>query len=160
MTLKSGFALLKETFSAWVDDYAPSMGAALAYYTMFSIAPVLLIVIAVAGFIFEQDAVRGEVVLQLRGLMGEDGAHVIEGLLASVGKPATSALATVFGFAALIFGGELQDALDRIWRAPARNKQWNLGAPQSAAAVLRHDIRHSFPINGFLSSLRRPFCAR
>ena len=115
--------LIKSTFKAWIDDYAPSMGAALAYYTVFSIAPLLLIVIAVAGLVFGADAVRGEIVGQLASMMGKAGASAIEGLLRSVSKPSESILATVVGLLLLLVGattvfGELQDALDRIWRVP------------------------------------------
>ena len=103
------------------------MGAALSYYTVFSLAPLLLIVISIAGLVFGQDAARGEIFGQLRGMMGDDAAKAVEGLLASVNKPAQGITATVIGVAVLLVGatsvfGELQDALDRIWRAPARNK--------------------------------------
>lgn len=117
------WALLKKTFKAWSDDYAPSMGAALAYYTMFSIAPLLLIVIAIAGGIFGEEAARGQILGELRGLLGTDGARAVEGLLQSVGTPAKSAAAAVFSTLMLLVGAttvfaELQDAFDRIWRAP------------------------------------------
>ena len=116
-----------------IDDYAPSMGAALAYYTVFSIAPLLLIVISIAGLVFGEDAARGEIVSQLQGLMGADAAKAVEGLLESVNKPGKGIFATLFGIVLLLIGattvfGELQDALDRIWRAPAREGSglWNL----------------------------------
>ncbi len=117
--------LLRETVSAWVDDRAPSMGAALAYYTMFSIAPLLLIVISVAGLVFGADAARGEITAQLRGLIGEAGARVVEGLVESADRPAQGLLSTLAGAALLVLGAttvfaELQDALDRIWRSPQR----------------------------------------
>ncbi len=123
--------LLKRAGQAWLDDYAPSMGAALAYYTVFSLAPLLLIVIAIAGLVFGADAARGEIFGQLRGLMGDDAAKGIEALLASVSKPSEGITATVVGVAVLMIGattvfGELQDALDRIWRAPARVKSGGL----------------------------------
>jgi membrane protein len=109
---------------AWVDDYAASMGAALSYYTLFSLAPLLIIVIAVAGMVFGQDAAQGEIVAQLRGIMGADGAMAVEGMLKAAREPATSVVATVVGVALLLLGAtaifaELQDALDRIWRVPA-----------------------------------------
>jgi len=124
--------IVKQSVQSWLDDYAPSMGAALAYYTMFSIAPLLVIAIAVAGLIFGQDAARGEIQTQLTGLMGEGGAKAVEELLASANRPAAGSLAAVIGVVALFIGatsvfGELQNALDRIWRAPAR--------PQSAGWV-------------------------
>jgi membrane protein len=120
-------SLLKKSVAAWINDYAPSMGAALAYYTMFSIAPLLLIVITVAGWVFGADAARGEIVAQLSGMVGEEGATAIEGLLESVSKPGTSIIAAVFGIVLLIFGAttvfaELQSDLDRIWGTPERAK--------------------------------------
>ena len=119
--------MVRETFSAWMADYAPSMGAAIAYYTVFSIAPLLLLVIAVAGLIFGRDAVQGEIVNQVTGLMGEEGAVAIEGLLKSAAEPATSAIATAISVVLLIFGAttvfaEIQNALDRIWHVPPSKK--------------------------------------
>src|SRR5450759_1353407 len=78
MTLKNIWILIRVAASSWIDDYAQSMGAALAYYTMFSIAPLLLIVISIAGLIFGVEAARGEIVGQLQGLMGQQG---FEGVL-------------------------------------------------------------------------------
>ncbi|HEU4855132.1 MAG TPA: YhjD/YihY/BrkB family envelope integrity protein, partial [Nitrosospira sp.] len=75
MKITQVWTLVKESFSSWHDDYAPSMGAALAYYTMFSIAPLLLIVISTAGLVFGEEAVRGEIFYQLRDLMGDQGAQ-------------------------------------------------------------------------------------
>jgi membrane protein len=91
------WALLKKVASSWLDDYAPSMGAALAYYTLFSLAPLLLIVISVAGLVFGQEAARGEIESQLRDLMGEQGASAVQALLASVDKPTEGVAATAVG---------------------------------------------------------------
>jgi membrane protein len=122
----TAWSLARETLKSWSDDYASSMGAALAYYTMFSIAPLLLIVISVAGLFFGEQAARGEILDQLQGLMGVDGAQAVQALLASVNHPKAGVLATLFGILALVIGattviGELQNALDRIWRAPQRD---------------------------------------
>ena len=122
---KQGWQLTKSATQAWSDDYAPSMGAALSYYTLFSIAPLLLIVISVAGMIFGEKAVQGELTGSLQFLMGEAGAKAIEGLLTSVSEPKEGIVATVIGIFVLLLGattvfGELQNSLDRIWRAPAR----------------------------------------
>jgi membrane protein len=124
-------SLMKKTVFAWINDYAPSMGAALAYYTMFSIAPLLLIVITIAGWVFGPEAARGEIVEQLSGLMGEDGAKAAEGMLAAVGKSGGGIWATVFGIFLLIFGAttvlaELQSNLDRIWKMPEKEKSSGL----------------------------------
>lgn len=133
-TFQQWWTLVKSAASAWVDDYAPSMGAALSYYTIFSLAPLLLIVISVAGLFFGADAVRGEIFGQLRGLMGDDAAKAVEAILTTVSKPAESITATVVGIVVLLIGatavfGELQDSLDRIWRAPVAVKSnglWGL----------------------------------
>jgi membrane protein len=124
MNLKTLWSLTKDSLSAWVDDYAPSMGAALAYYTMFSLAPLLIIVIAIAGMVFGAEAARGQIVDQLRGLMGVEGAAAVQGMLTSASSPTRSIVASIVGLLTLLIGatsifGELQSDLDRIWRAPA-----------------------------------------
>ena len=125
--------LIKTSLSAWLDDYAPSMGAALSYYTVFSLAPLLVIVVSLAGLVFGTEAVRGEVFGQIAGLMGPEAAQGVQDMLASVSRPATGVVGTVVGIAVLVIGattvfGELQDALDRIWRAPVRQKTSGLWA--------------------------------
>ena len=117
--------LFKAAAVNWVQDYAQSMGAALAFYTMFSMAPLLLIVISIAGLVFGEDAARGEIFNQLNSVLGTPAALAVQSLIESAGKTATSVPASVFGLVFLFIGatsvfGELQDALDRIWRAPAR----------------------------------------
>jgi len=134
MTVRDLWGLVKAAASGWVDDYAQGMGAALAYYTLFSIAPLLLIVISTAGLVFGEEAARGEIFSQLEDMLGAPGALAVQGLLESVRKPAQSVTATVLGVVVLLIGAtsvfaELQDALDRIWRAPIRAGQsgfWKL----------------------------------
>ena len=121
--LSQQWQMIKATVNAWVDDYAPSMGAALSYYTLFSLAPLLIIVIAVAGMVFGQEAAQGEIVAQLHGIMGEQGAVAVEGMLKAAREPAKGVVATIVGLAILLLGAtaifaELQSALDRIWRVP------------------------------------------
>jgi len=118
-------AMARQTVTAWVDDYAPSMGAALAYYTLFSLAPLLLIAVSIAGLVFGPDAARGDIFAELRDVIGDDGAAAAQSLLQSLNKPAQGIVGTVVGIATLVVGAasvfaELQDALDRIWRAPPR----------------------------------------
>lgn len=130
-TWRDWWRMVKAAASAWSDDYAPSMGAALSYYSVFSMAPLLVIVIAIAGLAFGAEAARGEVFGQLRGLMGDESAKTIELLLDSVSKPSRGILSALIGFGVLLIGattvfGELQDALDRIWRAPARDRSGGL----------------------------------
>ena len=127
MGTKRIWALVKTAFSSWLDDYAPSMGAALAYYTLFSIAPLLLIVISVAGLVFGEQAVRGEIFDQLRGLMGDEGAKAVQNLLESVSQPEQGTAGTIIGTVLLLVGattvfGELQNAFDRIWGVPAKEE--------------------------------------
>jgi membrane protein len=131
MNYKDFSDLLKAAAVHWVKDYAQSMGAALAFYTMFSIAPLLLIVISVAGSVFGEEAARGEIFGQLQGMLGTPGALAVQGLLESAYRPSGSTLATVFGMIFLFIGAtsvfaELQDALDRIWRAPAKQESFSL----------------------------------
>jgi membrane protein len=121
-------ALFRDAAVNWVEDHAQSMGAALAFYMIFSIAPLLLIVIAVAGAVFGEEAARGEIYLQLQGLLGTPGALAVQGLIESAGRPAENAMATAFGLIFLFIGAtsvfaELQDALNRIWRAPQQLKR-------------------------------------
>ena len=108
------------------------MGAALAFYTIFSIAPLLLIVIAIAGMVFGEEAARGEIYTQLNGLLGNSGARAVQGLLESVRQPgreraggAVRRAACCSSAATSVFA-ELQDALDRIWRAPQRPRAGGL----------------------------------
>ena len=126
--------LIRKSVVAWLDDYAPSMGAALAYYTLFSLAPLLIIAIAVAGLVFGQEAARGEIVAQIQGLIGREGAIAVQGLLKSADGPARDIIATLISTVMLVIGattvfGELQSDLDRIWRVPAPAKMngiWSL----------------------------------
>ena len=127
-------ALLKDAAASWSADYAPSMGAALSYYSLFSIAPLLLIVIGMAGVVFGEEAARGAIFAQLQGLIGQESAKAVQALLQAADKPRQGLVSTIIGVAVLVLGamtvfGELQNALDRIWRAPARvapSGLWNL----------------------------------
>ncbi len=120
--------LLREALSAWLDDYAPSMGAAISYYALFSLAPLLVIVIAVAGMAFGVEAAQGEIVAQLGGIMGHDGALAIQQMLKAAREPAKGVLATAVSIGVLLVGAtatfaELQSALDRIWEVPTPAKE-------------------------------------
>src|SRR3954471_133563 len=95
LSAKSTFGVFKSTANSWSADYAPSMGAALSYYTLFSIAPLLLIIIAIAGFVFGAEAARGEIFGQLAGLIGPEGAKGVEGLLQAADQPRQGIIATI-----------------------------------------------------------------
>ena len=110
--------LLKETASEWMSDKAPRLGAALAYYTVFSIAPLIIIAITIAGLIFQDS--QQQVIAQVQSLVGEEGAKTIQSMITAAQKPAQSTIATLLGFALLIFGAagvfiQLKDALNTIW---------------------------------------------
>lgn len=125
LTLSEALSMGRQAVEAWLEDRAPSMGAAIAYYTLFSLAPLLLIVISVAGLLFGAEAARGEIFGQLQSLLGPGGALAVQGLLESVNRPAGSVLGTFAGLLLMLIGAtsvfaELQNTLDHIWRAPAR----------------------------------------
>jgi membrane protein len=119
------FAMLKEAFQDWNEDNAPRLGAALSYYTIFSISPLLLISIALAGLFFGHDAAQGRIVAQMRGLIGLSAAEAIQGMVASSREPVPGVMATLLGTVTLLFGAggafnELRAALDVIWEIPPR----------------------------------------
>lgn len=127
MKLSTLFDICKKTAMAWVDDYAPSMGAAISYYTAFSIAPLLVIVIAIAGYVFGEEAVRGALQGQISGLVGSDGAAAIQGLVSSAREPTEGVVASGISIVFLVVGAttvfaEIQSALDRIWHVPEKAK--------------------------------------
>lgn len=135
MQIKSFFSLAKKAVMAWIDDYAPSMGAAIAFYTVFSLAPLIIIVLAIAGFFWGQEAVQGQLMGQMGGLLGQDGAQAIEGVVSSSAQEKDQGIiATVTSVVVLAVGAttvfaELQSALDRIWEVPASEKKsgiWNM----------------------------------
>ncbi|WP_427184080.1 YihY/virulence factor BrkB family protein [Bordetella bronchialis] len=134
MHIKRFFGLAKKAVSAWLDDYAPSMGAAIAFYTVFSLAPLVIIVIAVAGFFWGREAVQGQLFEQIGALVGPDGAKAVESVVQGAQEPAQGIAATVASVIVLVVGSttvfsELQSALDRIWEVSAAEKKsgiWNM----------------------------------
>lgn len=119
--------LIKQSLAAWAEDSAPSMGAAIAYYTLFSIAPLLVIVIAIAGAVFGVEAAQNAIVAQLEGLIGHEGAVAVQELLKGANGRGRGTLATLVGVITLVIGAttvfaEIQSALDRIWEVPSEAK--------------------------------------
>jgi membrane protein len=113
--------LFGSTLQGWWDDDAPRLGASLAYYTLFAIAPILLVATAVAGMAFGAEAVRGEIVGQLEDLVGHEGARAVQGLLEGASQRRTGILATAVGSLTFLIAAtgaflELQSALNTIWR--------------------------------------------
>ena len=139
------WGLVKRAAVKWNRDDCLTLGAALAYYTVFSLAPILVIAIAVAGALFGQEAAQGEIVGQIRALVGEEGATAIQSLIESAGRQDAGGLATVIGLAVLLFGStsafsQLQAALNKIWEveAEAHTGIWDMVRARflSFAAVL------------------------
>lgn len=122
MNISSSWEILKQTFKEWQEDKVPLWAAALAYYTAFSLAPLLVIAIAIAGAVFGQEAARGEIVGQIQGLVGKQGAEAIQSMLQNTQQPGSGGIvATVAGIGALLLGasgvfGQLQEALNAIWK--------------------------------------------
>ena len=116
--------MLQETVAGYIEDEALSRGAAIAYYTIFSIAPVLVICIAIAGLAFGQEAAQGAMVGQLRGMMGDQAAEAVQAMIASAGNKSSGIWATVIGLVTLLLTatgvfGEMQASLNVIWKAQA-----------------------------------------
>ena len=123
--------LLKDSALAWNADGAASMGAAIAYYTLFSIAPLLVITMAIAGFFFGAEAAQGQIYAQASSLLGAEGATALQGLVQSASKPTEGFFATFVSLFLMILGAsgvfaELQGAMDRIWQAPVSKEQSGL----------------------------------
>jgi membrane protein len=120
MRARDFFSLIGAAASGWVEDNALRLSAALAYYSIFSLAPLLIIIIAVAGFIFGEEAARGHIADQMRQLAGARAAEAIQALVVGTSRKGASFSATIIGLAVLLFGasgafGELKSALNTIW---------------------------------------------
>ncbi len=115
--------LCYESVNEWINDRASRKGAALAFYTVFSLAPILILSIAIAGLFFGQEAASGEIFEEVHGLLGRDAAAAVQSMVQNASRPGAGALATLIGFVTLFVGAttalaELKDGLDQIWRAP------------------------------------------
>lgn len=121
MNLRKVWQLLQNTFKEWQQDKASRIAAALAYYTVFSISPLLVIAIAIAGAFFGQDTAQEQITEQLTGLVGEDGIQPILLALNNISQPKIRGLASLISIAVLMLGAsgifaQLQDALNTVWK--------------------------------------------
>ena len=121
LTLGALARILRRALAGWWSDDVPRLGASLAYYTLFSLAPVLVVAIAIGGLIFGAEAVRGEIVGQIKGLIGREGAEAVQAMLEGAARPSTSVAATIAGVVTFFLGAtgaflELQTSLNTIWR--------------------------------------------
>ncbi len=129
LRLKGIWLFTRNVFDKFIDDKCPKLGAALSFYTIFSIAPIIVISIAVAALIFGKEAARGEIITQIQGLVGYDGAEVIQTALKNAQYSSQGFITILTGFVALVIGStvvfvELQDSLNIIWKVrpkPGRN---------------------------------------
>lgn len=124
MGIKDSIPLLKETFNKWSDHQAPRLGASVAFYTLLSFAPLLVLLAALAALIFSKDTAQNGLIEEARQMIGDRGADTVKSLLANAQKPSSGVFATVVAFVTLLFGAsgvftELQDALNTIWDAKA-----------------------------------------
>jgi membrane protein len=122
--LQEALSLGKKTLYSWLDDRAPTIGAAIAFYTMFSLAPMLVIVVAVAGFVFGREAAEGALFGEIAKLVGPDSAGAVQALLRSASSTRSGIIATLVGIGTLVATAtavfsELQAALNLIWKVPA-----------------------------------------
>jgi len=140
MQAKSIFSLLKESFKEWQEDEALQLGAALSYYTIFSLAPMLLVVIGIAGLAFGREAVQGQIVGQIQGLVGRDGAEAIQTMIANAGRHEGGLLATIIAFVTILFGAtgvftQMQTTLNHIWDVKPKPNQGIKGILRARAAA-------------------------
>ena len=147
--------VIRQSLVSWVRDDAPSMGAAIAFYTLFAIAPILLIFMWVAGEFIRPDIVQRDILAQLRDILGDSGAEAVRELLGSAKYSGRSAFSTAVGIVAVFVGAtsvfaELQNALHRIWRTP----------PRSVVEGLWHVLRARLLSFGLVFGIVSSFSAR
>jgi membrane protein len=126
--IKSVFEFFRQVVNEWNQDKAPRLAAALSYYTIFSIAPLLIVVIAIAGIVFGHEAVTGQLDRQITGMVGQESAAFIQEIIRNAQKPNESFIATVIGVVTLLLSaaglfGQLQDALNTIWNVEPKQNQ-------------------------------------
>ncbi len=170
--LSAAWHLLRDTFSSFVDDEALSWGASIAYYTLFSIAPVLLVVVAIAGLVFGRDAAEGAIVGQFSLLMGHQTAVALQGMIESAARPREGTLATIIGVAVLFVAisgvfGEVQSAMNAIWKAAPdeqstvtrllRARLVSMGLVVTAGFLLIVSLAASAALSAFSTYLRVVF---
>lgn len=127
--LRNAGSVVVAAFHEWRRDNALELGAALAYYTVFSLAPLLVIVIGVAGLVFGREAAQGEIYAQFQSLIGQDGATAIESAVRSASRPASGVIATIVGIVVLLVGAsgvfnQLRHSINRLWSLPPVTGSW------------------------------------
>jgi membrane protein len=148
ITLGALARILKRALAGWWKDDVPRLGASLAFYTLFALAPILVVAIAIGGFVFGEEAVRGEIVGQIQGLVGRSGAQAVQAMLEGAARPSASVAATVAGIVTFFLGAtgaflELQTALNTIWRVK----------PKASGSYLRMLLTQRFISFGLVVAL-------
>jgi membrane protein len=126
MNAKGLFSTLKGTFFNWNEHDAPRLGAALAFYTILSLSPLMILVLVVAGLVFDQSIAQTQVLSQVQAMIGAEGARAVGAVLANAHRPTSGVLGTILGLLSLFFGasgvfGELRSALNTIWDVSGAN---------------------------------------
>lgn len=161
--VKDAWIMLKETVTAFMDDGALSKGASMAFYAVTSLAPILLIVVAIAGLVFGEDAARNALAGQFQSLMGQQSADLLQGIITGAGKKSSGILATVIGVVTLVATasgvfGEMQTALNTIWKAEPRgmtiaNLIWTRAISLGLVAALGFLLLVSLVVSALVSAL-------
>jgi membrane protein len=128
MNLKTIQELVTKSFKEWSEDKASRLAAAMAYYTVFSIAPLLIITVAIAGWFFDRTVAQEQLIAQFSALIGQQGAEILQTMLESASKPANNLIASIIGIVTLMFGASgvfnaMQDALNTIWEVTPKPKR-------------------------------------
>jgi membrane protein len=127
MNYKTIWSILSQTFSAWNEHEAPRLGAALAFYTILSLAPLVILVIAIVALIFGDSTAQNQLLGQAESMIGHEGSAVVKGMIEHAQKPATGTFASIIGVITLLFGasgvfGELRSALNEMWDVQSRSE--------------------------------------
>lgn len=128
ITMKTAFRILKDTFQSFLDDRALKFSASLSYYTIFSLAPLLLLMISLASIFFGRDAIQGQVFGEINGLIGNEAAAQIQAIIQNMELSGKTTLAVIIGGVTLLIGatsvfGEIQDSINIIWKVKAKPKR-------------------------------------
>ena len=161
MIAKPHWRILKDSVVQWVEDQPFQLAAALSYYTLFSLAPLLIIVISIAGFVFGRDAAQNRIVETIQGLVGQDSAAAIQAIIQNANsKPGSGILSTVLGVLILLIGaggvvGQLQTSLNTIWGVTPKRPR-RLGNTPSTLHFICLDLSDRISPLGIASRKRLP----
>ena len=154
MNARAAFDLVKTTYGDWSEDKASRLAAALAYYTAFAIAPLLLIAIAIAGLVFGEEAAGGQVFAQLQGLLGADAAQAVQTAIANSQQAGVGTISAIIGLATLVWSAsnvfaQLQDALNTIWGVAPKPGRSFLQMVKDRFAAWRNEMDEAEPRGPF-----------